>query len=150
MNLPSDFDRNIGQGLADSRDLSPDSTPLPTPRCTTKAQVLVLVSGGSDSVALLLALEHAAKIFLPALRVEAAHFNHALRGEDSDADEEFVKDMASRLGVPLHVRRWRGTRNRAYMKIRSLENSEYCRLRKKEGLHDNSTKLCRIGWAFLC
>lgn len=75
----------------------------------TSPQVLVLVSGGSDSVALLLALEQAAKTFQPALRVQAAHFNHALRGEDSDADQEFVVDMARRLGVPLHVRRWKGT-----------------------------------------
>lgn len=68
----------------------------------------MLVSGGSDSVALLLALDEAAKTFEPALRVEAAHFNHALRGEDSDADEEFVAGLAHRLGVPLHVRRWKG------------------------------------------
>lgn len=74
----------------------------------TSPQVLVLVSGGSDSVALLLTLEQAAKTFQPALRVHAAHFNHALRGKDSDADEEFVVDMARRLGVPLHVRRWKG------------------------------------------
>lgn len=71
-------------------------------------QVIVLVSGGSDSVALLLALQHAAKTFMPALRVEAVHFNHALRGQDSEADEDFVVDMARRLGVPLHVRRWKG------------------------------------------
>lgn len=69
----------------------------------------MLVSGGSDSVALLLSLEQAAKTFQPALRVQAAHFNHALRGKDSDADQEFVVDMARRLGVPLHVRRWKGT-----------------------------------------
>lgn len=69
----------------------------------------MLVSGGSDSVALLLALQQAAKTFQPALRVEAVHFNHALRGQDSDADEDFVVDMARRLGVPLHVRRWKGS-----------------------------------------
>ena len=73
-------------------------------------QVLVLVSGGSDSVALLLALERAAKAFQPPLRVQAAHFNHALRGKDSDADQDFVVDMARGLGVPLHVRRWKGTK----------------------------------------
>ncbi len=71
-------------------------------------QVIVLVSGGSDSVALLLALQQAANTFKPALRVEAVHFNHALRGQDSEADEDFVVDTARRLGVPLHVRRWKG------------------------------------------
>eukprot|EP00903_Cladosiphon_okamuranus_P015538 g14344.t1 len=70
--------------------------------------VLVLVSGGSDSVALLLALERAAKTFQPALRVQVAHFNHALRGKDSDADQEFVVDMARGLEIPVHVRRWKG------------------------------------------
>ncbi|CAM9365782.1 unnamed protein product [Ectocarpus sp. 4 AP-2014] len=70
--------------------------------------VLVLVSGGSDSVALLLALERAAKTFQPPLRVEAAHFNHGLRGKDSDADQDLVVKMAESLRVPLHVRRWKG------------------------------------------
>ncbi|CAN0250284.1 unnamed protein product [Scytosiphon promiscuus] len=79
-------------------------------RCSVRSgdSVLVLVSGGSDSVALLLALDEAAKTFEPALRVEAAHFNHALRGKDSDADQEFVTTLAHGLGVPLHVRRWKG------------------------------------------
>ncbi|CAM9157533.1 unnamed protein product, partial [Hapterophycus canaliculatus] len=79
-------------------------------RCSVRSGdlVLVLVSGGSDSVALLLALNEAAKTFQPAVRVEAAHFNHALRGKDSDADEEFVAGLAHGLGVPLHVRRWKG------------------------------------------
>ncbi|CAN0577678.1 unnamed protein product, partial [Ectocarpus sp. 12 AP-2014] len=69
-------------------------------------QVLVLVSGGSDSVALLLSLERAAKTFQPPLRIEAAHFNHGLRGKDSDADQDLVVKMADSLRVPLHVRRW--------------------------------------------
>lgn len=77
---------------------------------TTIPQVLVLVSGGSDSVALLLALNDAAKTFQPPLTVEVAHFNHALRGEDSDADENFVASLAQRLGLLLHVRRWKGER----------------------------------------
>ncbi|CAM9432732.1 unnamed protein product, partial [Laminaria digitata] len=71
-------------------------------------QVLVLISGGSDSVALLLALHEAREAFQPPLRIEAAHFNHALRGRDSDADEEFVANLAARLSIPLHVRRWKG------------------------------------------
>lgn len=66
----------------------------------------MLVSGGSDSVALLLALHHAASTFQPPLLVEAAHFNHALRGAASDADQEFVVNLAEKIGVTLHVRRW--------------------------------------------
>ncbi|CAB1097602.1 unnamed protein product [Ectocarpus sp. CCAP 1310/34] len=89
-------------------DKCPDREPnqLQAPACYF--QVLVLVSGGSDSVALLLALERAAKTFQPPLRVEAAHFNHGLRGKDSDADQDLVVKMADSLRVPLHVRRWRG------------------------------------------
>lgn len=68
----------------------------------------MLVSGGSDSVALLVALLSAAPFFQPHLRVEAVHFNHALRGEDSQADETFVSNLAQSLGIKLHVRRWKG------------------------------------------
>lgn len=74
----------------------------------TPKQILVLVSGGSDSVALLLALHEASEAFQPRLRLEAVHFNHGLRGEESDADQDFVEALAERLGVKLHVRRWKG------------------------------------------
>lgn len=67
----------------------------------------MLVSGGSDSVALLTALHEAAPLFTPPIHLEAAHFNHALRGQDSDADEAFVQNLAKTLGIKLHIRRWR-------------------------------------------
>lgn len=69
-------------------------------------QILILVSGGSDSVALLVALHRAAPFFQPPLQLEVAHFNHALRGKDSDADELFVSDLTKSLGIISHVRRW--------------------------------------------
>ncbi len=64
---------------------------------------LIGLSGGADSVALLLLL-------LPAvregrLRVEAVHVNHGLRGEASGEDERFVRSLCERWGVPLHVYR---------------------------------------------
>lgn len=63
-------------------------------------RIAVAVSGGIDSTALLL--------FLHGLGTEhgelvAAHVNHHLRGADSEADESFVRDLCSRLHVPLHV-----------------------------------------------
>lgn len=64
------------------------------------AHVLVGVSGGADSVALLLVL-----VRVPGLRVEAAHVNHGLRGEASDGDEAFVRELCARLGVPLRCYR---------------------------------------------
>jgi tRNA(Ile)-lysidine synthase len=54
----------------------------------------VAVSGGADSVALLRGLVAAG---VPGLVV--AHFNHRLRGAESDADEAFVKALAGRLGL---------------------------------------------------
>ena len=62
------------------------------------ANVLVGVSGGADSVALLRALH---QLGIP---VTIAHLNHRLRGVDSDADEQFVRDLAARLGVPIVVK----------------------------------------------
>lgn len=63
--------------------------------------VICAVSGGADSVALLFAL-YLLKDKL-ALRLEAAHFNHHLRGEESDRDEAFVRELCGRYDIPLHV-----------------------------------------------
>ncbi|HYC90022.1 MAG TPA: tRNA lysidine(34) synthetase TilS [Thermoanaerobaculia bacterium] len=60
-------------------------------------RIVVAVSGGTDSTALLLALHDLG------LELVAAHVNHHLRGADSDADEAFVRDLCARLGVPLRV-----------------------------------------------
>lgn len=63
------------------------------------ATVIVAVSGGADSVSLLLALAELRKRKKLELRFVAAHFNHGLRGKESDEDERFVKEMAAKLGV---------------------------------------------------
>jgi tRNA(Ile)-lysidine synthase len=61
------------------------------------ARIVVGVSGGADSVALLTALA----LVGPALHLElvAAHANHGLRGAESDADQQFVEELCGRLGV---------------------------------------------------
>lgn len=59
--------------------------------------MLVAVSGGADSVALLRGL-HALREPGPG-RLVAAHFNHGLRGEDSDADERFVSGLCQSLTI---------------------------------------------------
>ena len=59
------------------------------------------VSGGADSVALLFAF-YLLKEKLE-IRLEAAHFNHHLRGEESDRDEAFVRDLCHRYDIPLHL-----------------------------------------------
>ena len=63
--------------------------------------VICAVSGGADSVALLFAL-YLLKEKLD-IRLEAAHFNHNLRGEESDRDESFVRSFCDRYDIPLHV-----------------------------------------------
>lgn len=63
--------------------------------------VVCAVSGGADSVALLFAL------FLLREKLQitlsAAHFNHHLRGEESDRDEAFVRELCDRYGIVLHL-----------------------------------------------
>lgn len=65
--------------------------------------VVVAVSGGADSVSLLLALHDLVKRKKLRHRIVAAHFNHRLRGAESDADEEYVRHLATTLGVELAV-----------------------------------------------
>lgn len=65
--------------------------------------VVCAVSGGADSVALLWAmylLRDKLKI-----RVEAAHFNHGLRGKESDRDEAFVANLCDQFDIPLYIGR---------------------------------------------
>lgn len=63
-------------------------------------EVICAVSGGADSVALLFAL-YLLKEKLQ-IRLSAAHFNHHLRGAESDQDQAFVEDFCSRYDIPLY------------------------------------------------
>lgn len=65
--------------------------------------VVVAVSGGRDSVALLCALRQ----MQPTMEgmLSTAHLNHGLRGEHSDADEQFMRQLCEDLSVPLDVER---------------------------------------------
>ena len=69
----------------------------------------VAVSGGADSVALLLLfleLKEAAHVDGPKeiapLEIAVVHFNHQLRGAAAEADEEFVRQLAARHGLEFH------------------------------------------------
>ena len=66
-------------------------------------QITVAVSGGADSVALLFGLY----LLREKLNIElsAAHFNHGLRGQESDGDEDFVRQLCDRYDIPLTVGR---------------------------------------------
>ena len=65
--------------------------------------VAVAVSGGADSVALLRLLHEMHGSLGVTLYV--AHFNHQLRGQESDADQSFVASLAQELGLPFIVGR---------------------------------------------
>ncbi|MCC6962049.1 MAG: tRNA lysidine(34) synthetase TilS [candidate division Zixibacteria bacterium] len=69
------------------------------------AAVLVALSGGPDSVALLHLLVEKAKA--EGGRVYAAHVNYRLRGAESEQDERFCRELCKRLKVRLFVRRLR-------------------------------------------
>ncbi len=64
--------------------------------------IVVAVSGGADSVALLDVLRQLAPS--KRWRLHVAHVNHGLRGAESDADAGFAAHCAARAGVPCTVR----------------------------------------------
>ena len=63
--------------------------------------IICALSGGADSVALTFAM-YLLKDKLD-FRLSAAHFNHHLRGAESDRDEAFVRDFCDRYDIPLFV-----------------------------------------------
>ena len=63
--------------------------------------ILVAVSGGADSVALLLALWLLREELAVSLRV--VHVNHGLRGAESDGEQSFVEELAARLGLSFQA-----------------------------------------------
>lgn len=61
--------------------------------------VICAVSGGADSVALLFGMYLLREKL--GIRLSAAHFNHHLRGEESDRDEAFVREFCGHYHIPL-------------------------------------------------
>ena len=75
------------------------------------APVVLMVSGGADSTALLLMAcssrldiaDGRGCVPIARERLHVLHVNHHLRGEASDGDEMFVRDLCERFGLPLCV-----------------------------------------------
>lgn len=66
-------------------------------------KILVALSGGADSVALLHLLLHWRGDGPQRPEIIAGHLQHQLRGQESQADEQFCRDLCSRLGVRLLI-----------------------------------------------
>lgn len=66
-------------------------------------RIVCAVSGGADSMALLWAM-YCLKDDLQ-IHLSAAHFNHGLRGEESDRDEAFVRDFCLKYEIPFFCQR---------------------------------------------
>ena len=79
----------------------------------TGNHVLVAVSGGPDSVALLRTLV----ILSPSyrLRLTVAHLNHGFRGAEADREEDFLRCLCSKLGITCVCRK---------VDIRSLQKGQ--------------------------
>lgn len=79
----------------------------------TRAPVVLMVSGGADSSALLLLAATSTLDIddgrgvarIARERLHVLHVNHQLRGIDAEEDEEFVRELSSRYGIPCTVRR---------------------------------------------
>ncbi len=100
--------------------------------------ILVAVSGGADSVALLTACSRVSKRI--GLRIEAVNCNFHLRGNESNRDSEFTTNLCKGLGVKLHSLEYDV---KAYIKehpdisiemaCRELRYADFFRIMEKEG-----------------
>jgi tRNA(Ile)-lysidine synthase len=97
--------------------------------------VLVAVSGGADSTALLLGLHHLAHAL--GLELHAAHLHHGLRGADADRDLAFVRALCRRLRIPLA---WRRIDARAGMARRRLSGQDGLRRLRREFLRAEAAR----------
>lgn len=68
---------------------------------TPAAKVLVALSGGPDSVALIHALTRLGRV--TGAPLVAAHLNHRMRPVEADRDENFVRALCAKLGIELMV-----------------------------------------------
>jgi len=70
----------------------------------SKSNILLAVSGGADSIALLYVLHALTSQNILSLNLYCAHINHQLR-DDANSDEEFVVEQAQKLNIPVITKR---------------------------------------------
>ena len=100
-----------------SRRYATGRSPFERPSSRTddelRAPVVLMVSGGADSTALLVLAatstldidDGRGRARIARERLHVLHVNHQLRGIDAQEDEEFVSDLAARFGIPCTIRR---------------------------------------------
>jgi tRNA(Ile)-lysidine synthase len=104
-----------------------------------KELVVVGVSGGADSVCLLHVLAKWQKRL--GIKLHIAHLNHQLRGAESEADAEYVSNLAGSLGIPSTIDRqdvaaYRVQRNCSIEEAaRELRYAFFAQLAKEVGAH---------------
>ncbi len=81
-----------------------------------RAKILIAISGGADSVALLNVLVRLKQDGAIGVKLAAGHVNHNLRGGQSDGDSEFVSELCKKLGIEVLTR--------------SVDTTEYARVNK--------------------
>ncbi|HKR00295.1 MAG TPA: tRNA lysidine(34) synthetase TilS [Pyrinomonadaceae bacterium] len=80
-------------------------------------RVVVAVSGGADSTALLLALDELGQTSRLTLKLTVAHLDHSLRGRAGGADARWVAELAARLGCEIEL-------GKAPVKRRAVETGD--------------------------
>ncbi|AEB06177.1 tRNA(Ile)-lysidine synthetase [Coriobacterium glomerans PW2] len=99
----------VSQRTIQSRARIPSSARAP--KDDSVPPVVLMVSGGADSTALLLMActskldidDGCGRASIARNRLHVLHVNHHLRGSASDGDEAFVRELCRRLGVPVCV-----------------------------------------------
>ncbi len=95
-----EFEQKVADFISANELFSPvDKARLPA------AKVLLAVSGGADSTALLYAIPALNSKNVLGAELLCAHINHQLRGAESDSDEDFVIAQSARLKLAITTRR---------------------------------------------
>ncbi|MGN0692521.1 MAG: tRNA lysidine(34) synthetase TilS [Oscillospiraceae bacterium] len=96
-----------------------------------KGRILAALSGGADSVCLLLVLnEYCCE---KNITLSAIHINHCLRGEESDRDEQFCRELCMKYDIPLTVKRINVS---AYCEEKGLSCEEGARILRYEAFDE--------------
>ena len=67
------------------------------------SHILIAISGGIDSVALAHLISHFGRRIVDKKQITFLHINHGWRGEESDQDELFIRDLSHQWKIPLIV-----------------------------------------------